>query len=327
MLYIPNACRDPHYNLALEEYVLRHLNSAGKYILLWQNEPSVIVGRFQNTPAEINADFIKKRGIHVVRRMSGGGAVYHDLGNLNFTFIENKKNGQLDFRQYTEPIVRALAKIGIAAEISGRNDLTIDGKKFSGNAQYHHKQRTMHHGTLLFSANLDDVQAALQVKAEKYVSKGVQSVRSRVTNISEHLPQPLTLAEFRDILLVQLFNGEPVREYCLSSQEKAEIEQLRDKKYCTWEWNYGQSPQFNVRKSERFACGSIEVCLQVEKGMIRKCKVYGDFFSNQDLADLENQISGLRYERDELMATLQQVDIEGYFGKVTVEEILSLFIS
>lgn len=327
MLYIPNACHDPHYNLALEEYVLKRLSPQETYVLLWQNEPSVIVGRFQNTPAEINHDFIKSRGIHVVRRMTGGGAVYHDLGNLNFTFIENKQSGQLDFRRFTEPVVQALAQMGVTAELSGRNDLTIEGKKFSGNAQYHDKNRTMHHGTLLFAANLDDVQAALRVKEEKFVSKGVKSVRSRITNISEHLPQSFSLEEFRENLLVHLFQGEPVRKHHLSSEEVAEIKDLRDKKYHTWDWNYGQSPRFNLQKSGRFLCGGIEVCIQVETGIIRGCKIYGDFFSNEDIGNLEQRIVGLRYEEAILSEVLQQESVERYFGQVSTEEVLELFFA
>jgi lipoate-protein ligase A len=328
LYYISNFSHDPYYNLAFEEYCFKQLDPMEQYVLLWQNERSVIVGRFQNTLAEINADYVKRHGVHVVRRMTGGGAVYHDLGNLNFTFIQNRQSEQIDFRPFTEPVVKALAEMGITAEISGRNDLTIGGKKFSGNAQYHEKNRTMHHGTLLFAADLDAVEAALQVKQDKYASKGVKSVRSRVTNIREHLERPLTLAQFRDTLLEHLFayQGEPVREYHLRDEDLAAIARLCNSKYRTWEWNYGQSPQFNVRNNGRFACGGLEVCLQVDKGIIKECKIYGDYFSNEEPTEFEQKMSGVKYESEAVYDALHKAGVARFFGQVSAEELLPLFI-
>jgi len=325
MLHIPNDGHDPYYNLAFEEYVLKNLGTGETCVLLWQNEPAVIVGRFQNTHAEINPDFIRRRGIHVVRRITGGGAVYHDLGNLNFTFIEKKASGRPDFRRFMEPVAEALAKMGITAEISGRNDLTIKGKKFSGNAQYYDRKAIMHHGTLLFATDLEAVEAALRVKQDKLASKGVPSVRSRVTNISEHLAHPCTLAEFRDTLLTHLFQGKPFRQYRFNARQIAEVNRLRDEKYRTWEWNYGLSPQYNFQKSARFSGGEIEVCLQVENGLIQGCKLYGDFFSQKELGALERQLVGLRHEQGTVLAALRDAKAESYFEQVSTEELGELF--
>src|SRR5690554_1895283 len=190
MYTIINRSTDPRYNLALEEYVLKYLDTTEDIILLWQNEPSVIIGRNQNTTEEINATYIKEHNIHVVRRISGGGAVYHDFGNLNFTFVTNNLRENLNnYRKFTEPVIQALNELGVPAEFSGRNDIVVEGKKISGNAQSYHKNRMFHHGTILFNANLEMVAKVLQVSADKIASKGIKSNRSRVTNILPYLKE------------------------------------------------------------------------------------------------------------------------------------------
>jgi len=325
MLYIRNDSLDPHFNLALEEYALKELEPAETVIMLWQNQPSIIIGRFQNTLQEINQEYVKAHGLHVVRRITGGGAVYHDLGNLNFTFIENKDAAGIDFRRFTEPIVQALRQLGIEAQHSGRNDITIGEKKFSGNAQYNYRGRTLHHGTILYESKLEDVQAALNVSAVKIESKGVKSVRSRVTNISEFLREKMEIRQFRDHLLSNLFGGSPLKEYSLTEQDLQGIRELMNQKYLTWDWNFGQSPAFNQLKSGRFPCGCIEVGLVVEKGIIRECRIFGDFFSNAELTELTALLQGTKHEAETIRKALTGQDLTKFFGPVDLEEFLTLF--
>jgi len=326
MLYIRNDCHDPHYNLALEEYAFKNLDPQDGLILLWQNEPSVIIGRYQNTIEEINSEYIKANGINVVRRITGGGAVYHDLGNLNFSFIVRESQDEIDFRKFTEPVIRALAAVGVEASHTGRNDITIDEKKFSGNAQCHYRGKTLHHGTILFDSALENVQAALHVKADKIESKGIKSVRSRVTNIADYLEKKVTVGEFRDTLLALLFEGKPVREYHLSDADRDNIRRLMAEKYLTWEWNYGSSPPYNIAKSRRFTAGGVEVRLNVEKGIITACKIYGDFFSSADIDSLAAGFVGLKYREDELVAFLAGTDISPYLGAITKDEMLECLL-
>lgn len=326
MLYIANESLDPHYNLAFEEYVLKELDPEESYVLLWQNAPSVIIGRFQNTLEEINVDYIRKNNIYVVRRNTGGGAVYHDLGNLNFSFIEKNDENEIDFSRFTERIAKVLAQMGVTVEFSGRNDITIDGKKFSGNAQYQYRGKTLHHGTILYNSNLEHVQAALKVKTEKIESKGVKSVRSRVTNIIDYLPTKPPLKAFQNMLLEYLFQPEPVSEYVLSEVDQARIKELMAEKYLTWEWNHGSAPAFNIIKSGRFLCGGIEVYLSVEKGRIKSCKIYGDFFSNLDINILEQKLQGLRYEKKDLEDHLDAEEIRLHFGTLKKEEFIRCLV-
>lgn len=325
MFYIKNDSLDPRFNLALEEYVVKYLDSEDTFVLLWQNEPSVIIGRFQNTVEEINTEYIEKKGINVVRRITGGGAVYHDLGNLNFSFIEKTDADSIDFRKYNERIVLALEKLGIKAEHNSRNDIAIEGKKFSGNAQFIYKGKVLHHGTILFNSNLEDVQAALRVNADKFTSKGVKSVRSRVTNVSDYLKEMITIEEFKEILLQSLFAPDFPVEYKLREEDLKAIYKLKEEKYDTWEWNYGSSPAFNFRKEQRFPVGKIDLRLDVNKGLINKIKIYGDFFGTENLEELENLILGCKYDRQEIRKKLENVDFTRYFGNINREELLSLF--
>ena len=255
MLFIDNQNKhDPAVNLALEEYALRQSQSDEDLLLFYINEPSIIIGRHQNTLEEINQDFVEQHGIHIVRRLSGGGAVYHDLGNLNFSFITNyqQENFQ-NFRKFTTPIVRSLAKMGVSAELSGRNDILINGRKVSGNAQYTSKGRMVSHGTLLFNTDLSQVSEALHVQASKIALKGIKSVRSRVTNICEFLSQPMDIEKFQDHLMGTCFEGvSEIPIYPLSVQDWAAVHQLADERYRSWKWNYGNSPDFNIEKTDMF---------------------------------------------------------------------------
>lgn len=233
----------------------------------------------------------------------------------------------IDFHKYNERIVKALAKFGIKAEHNSRNDIAIDGKKFSGNAQFIYKGKVLHHGTLLFNSKLEDVQAALNVKPDKFTSKAVKSVRSRVTNIIDYMDNPVTIQEFKETLLVSLFDDKPLVEYKLSDADLKSINSLMEKKYNTWEWNYGSSPAFNISKAERFPCGGIEVRLEVKKGIINNCKIIGDFFTSENIEDLEKILQGKIYSREVLAQVLAEINIEKYFTGVTQEEFLNFLFN
>ncbi|MGM0902354.1 MAG: lipoate--protein ligase [Bacillota bacterium] len=327
MLFIDNkGITDPRINLAIEEYAVKNLDINETYLLFYINEPSIIIGKNQNTIEEINTDYVEKNGIHVVRRVSGGGAVYHDLGNLNFSFITKDDGDSFhNFKKFTEPVVEALKKMGVNAELSGRNDLMAEGRKISGNAQYSTKGRMFSHGTLMFDSEIDHVVSALKVRKDKIESKGIKSIRSRVANISEFMEEKMTIEEFKSLLLKYIFpDVDEIPEYKLTNQDWEKIHQLSKEKYQTWEWNYGRSPKFNIQHSHRFPVGQVDVRFEVNKGMIENCKIYGDFFGVGDVGEIEQLLTGVKYERASLEDALSGVHIQHYFGNISKEDFLEL---
>lgn len=265
-------------------------------------------------------------GIHVVRRLSGGGAVYHDLGNLNYSFITvDDGNSFRNFRKFTEPVVKALQSLGVNAELSGRNDLMAEGRKVSGNAQFSTRGRMFSHGTLMFDTEVDAVVSALKVSKEKIESKGIKSIRSRVANVSEFLKEPMTVTEFRNAILHSIFEGEEnVRYYELTDEDWTNIHELSKERYGNWDWNYGKSPKFNIKHSHRFPVGGIDVRLQVEKGIVQDANIYGDFFGVGDVSEIEQAIIGSKYERASLDEAIAGIDIPKLLGGITTEEFLKL---
>ncbi|MFJ5672243.1 lipoate--protein ligase [Bacillus safensis] len=327
MLFIDNEQHDdPMINLAIEEYCLKYLDPEETYLLFYINQPSIIIGKNQNTIEEINTKYVEDNGIKVVRRLSGGGAVYHDKGNLNFSFITKDDGDSFhNFKKFTEPVIKALEKLGVKAELSGRNDIMADGRKISGNAQFATRGRIFSHGTLLFDSEIEHVVSALNVKKEKIESKGIKSIRSRVANISELMDQKMTTEEFRKILLSYIFdtNGD-VPQYRLTEKDWEKIHEISRDRYQKWEWNYGRSPKFNLQHSKRFPAGSIDLRLEVKKGMIQDCKIFGDFFGVGDIADIEKRLIGQQYDRKTISDVLEDMDMRHYFGNVSKEDFLDL---
>ncbi|OPL09738.1 MAG: lipoate--protein ligase [delta proteobacterium ML8_F1] len=328
MKFIENTSTDAYYNLAFEEYIFKNLKE--DVVLLWRNAPAIIVGKHQNTVEEINTEFVKAQGIKIVRRITGGGAVYHDLGNLNFSFITNSENtAEIDFKTHNIPILNALKQLGVNCELSGRNDMVIEGKKFSGIAQSVARGRVLNHGTILFDSDLGVLSQALKVKQDKIESKGIKSVASRVTNIREHLTQDVDVLKFKEVLLENIFEflGKPVTVHELSDADRAAIDGMVRERYSTWEWNYGQSPKFNVKGYQRFPGGGIEVRLMVKEGIIEESKIYGDFFGARDPEELENRLVGLKYDQEAIAEGLKAVKVEDYLGRITREEFMTCIFS
>lgn len=320
---------DPALNLAAEQYVFDHMPRDKTYCMLWQNHNAVIVGKYQNTLAEINESFVREHGIRVIRRLSGGGAVYHDLGNLNFTFITDARDiAGIDFSLFCRPVIRTLAALGVKAELSGRNDMTIDGKKFSGNSQYIRQGRVMHHGTILFDSNLYAVFQALQAKKNKFQSKGVKSVRSRVTNVAEHLPQNIPLEEFRQLLLSNIIGGRPCTQYRLTQRDLDAIDSLRNSRYATREWNYGFSPKCTIHCGGRVeGCGQVDIDIAVEHGLISQMYFHGDFFSLKEPAELASHFIGHPPDSGAYAAIIGGCNISQYFVGLSNSAFLNMLSS
>lgn len=322
MLLINNTNTNAYFNLAMEEYFLKNTNE--DIFLLWQNENSIIVGKNQNTLSEINYDYVKENNIKVVRRLSGGGAVFHDLGNINFTFISCNDNSFSDFKKFTMPIVEALKELNVHAEFSGRNDLLIDGQKFSGNAQYNYKNKVMHHGTLLFSSKINDLSNALKVKPSKFQGKSVKSVKSRVTNISSHLDKKMTVLEFKDYLMDFINKrDENSHFYELNDKDVESINKLVEEKYSTWEWNFGYSPKYSLYNELKYPGGNVEFSLDVHDGLIKDIKFFGDFFGKEDISFIENKLRNVKHNEYSIKSALEDVDINNYFLNCNIDILVS----
>ena len=330
MLLIDNKnITDPTINLALEEYCVRNLDMKNDYLLFYINAPSIIIGKHQNTIEEINPEYIKEKGIHVVRRISGGGAVYHDEGNLNFSFMTKHSHESIhNFRLFTGPVIKVLTELGINAVLNGRNDITVSDRKISGNAQFTDTRSMFSHGTLLFDTKLEDVVNALNVKKEKIESKGIKSVRSRVANISEFLSRKMTMDEFKKNIIESVFAGrEDDFVFRLSNEQWDDVMKLSESKYRSWDWNYGRSPEFDLRKTKRFSFGQIDFRINVKDGIITEVRIYGDFLGHGELSDIEEILTGVKFEEESIRFAIKNFDLKNYFGDITDEEMANFIVS
>ncbi|UQS82198.1 lipoate--protein ligase [Bombilactobacillus folatiphilus] len=334
MYYVVMQSHDIRDNLATEQYLMNNKNFDEPLVLFYIEGPCIIVGRNQNTLEELNNDYVREHQITVTRRLSGGGAVYQDLGNLCFSFVVDAQDEEFgNFKKITQPIVDALHRLGATgAEVSGRNDILIDGKKFSGNAMYTKNGKTFSHGTLSYNVDLDVLTKALHVQKDKIASKGIKSIRSRVTNIRPYLDQQyqqLTTEQFRDVLLLSLFQANDLsqikdHEYHITAEDQKAIEQLKQDIYYNWDWVYGKSPEFTVKNRKHFDMGTIDARFLIEHGKIAQAKFYGDFFGTQNVGELEQQLQGTIYDYDHLAQKLQAMDLNQYFTGVRAEDLIEL---
>lgn len=324
-VYIEVNTTDPSFNLALEEYVFEKMPRDREYFLTWRNDNAIIIGRHQNTAAEVNEAFVKEKNIKVVRRLSGGGAVYHDLGNLNFTFIVDAQPGQkVDLRKFCQPIADTLCALGAKAEVDGRNDILIDGMKVSGNAQYVRQGRVMHHGTILFDSDMSVLGQALIPDPAKAQAKGVKSVRSRVTNVRYCLKKDMTLEEFREALSHSLMT-EGFERYELTEEDISAIQELADRRYTQWEWNYGYCEEGTlVRKKRIEGCGTVEAHITLKNDLITGLQFRGDYFSTLSPEGLSKKLLGLPLNAKALETALEDCNPGDYITGLITRELVTL---
>ena len=324
MRYLKNPSTNPYYNMAFDEYCLESLPIDEPVFFLWQNKPAVIVGYNQEVNTEVNLDYLKEKGIDLVRRVTGGGAVYHDLENLNYTIVGRSEDLERDYPEYAALMMKALQALGVPATLSGRNDILVDGKKVSGFAKRVCKNRLMVHGTLMYNVDVDVLTHVLNPSKTKLQSKGIASVRSRVTNLCNYLPELSDIQAFKNRLEEILSNNYSDAEYKLSETDLAHIQRLTDEKFATWEWNYGRSPKATLVHSARLACGTVEIHLTLAENRIASCRFGGDFLGNLPASDVEKALTGIPYEVNEIRKCLSKLEISRYFDRVSADNLLEM---
>ena len=319
MIYIETGSTDVYYNFGLENYFTVEKRLPDTVFLFWRTTPTLMVGKYQNVLEEINKPYADAHGIHLVRRMSGGGTIYTDLGGWQFSFIQHKEAGEIEFGQYIAPVIGALGEMGVRAAFNGRNDLTIDGRKFSGNAQYRLGDCIVHHGSLLFDTDIRQMAEATTPDSYKITSKSIKSVRDRVTNISDHLPVPMDPETFKETMVRHIMNGSTA-VYTVTPEDDARIREIARERFQSWEQIFGKSPKFTIDRVGRFRGGKMQFRLDVQKGVIRSAAVYGDFFSTLDAETIGGALTGCPYERGAVLAALRAHGIDGAVYRISAQE-------
>ena len=319
MIYIETGSDDVYYNFGLEYYFTVEKKLPDTVFLFWRTTPTLMVGKYQNVLEEINKPYADAHGIHIVRRMSGGGTIYTDPGGWQFTFIQHREAEEIQFHQYIAPVIDALAELGVHAAFNGRNDLTIDGKKFSGNAQYRLGDSIVHHGSLLFDTDIRQMVESTTVDSYKILSKSIKSVRDRVTNIAEHLPAPMDADTFKECMVRHIM-GSSGAVYEITPEDDKRIREIAAEKFNNWERIYGADPKFNIERTGRLAGGKMQFKIDVQKGIIRHAAVYGAFFSTLDAETICAALVGCRYERAAVLEALQSHGIDGAVYRISAQE-------
>ena len=324
MKYLQNNSTDPHFNMAFDEFCLEQLKADEPVFYLWQNRPSVIIGLNQSAYAEVNLPYLREKGIVLARRVTGGGAVYHDLQNLNYTITGRIRDLETDYPAYVDTMARALRQLGVPAEVSGRNDILVEGRKCSGYAKRVSKDRLMIHGTLMYDVDIDTLTRVLDTPGSKLSAAGVSSVRSRVANLKAYLPQFDGIHAFQAALQAILAGNDG--EIVLCETQIAQIEADADKKYRTWEWIYGHSPVAAFQVRRKFACGNVEAAFSLKAGCIDGLRFSGDFLGNLPPDRIADALQGCRYTREAIADTLSKEPVENCFDRLSVAELADLLL-
>lgn len=312
---------NPEINLAIEEFLLRNITHEPEILLFYINEPSVIIGRNQNSTEEIDPSYIEDNGVHVVRRLSGGGAVYHDLGNLNFSYISSAAENLHNYAHFIEPVVEVLNELGVPAKLHGKSDVFVEGKKISGNAQYASRGRMVSHGTILFDTNVQHMMQSLNPRQVAIESSAVQSVRNFVTNVKDYLDDGFTIDNLKQAILDRIFGSTSPSEYVINRSDWIEIEKIRGQRFGSWDWNFGRTPDFNIQKTGEFPAGKIDVRINVKAGMINSIRFFGTYTFLTEIETLEREFVGKRYDYQTIDQVLDQMNTSQFFGEIPVSEL------
>ena len=326
MRYIRNLSTDVYYNMAFDEYALEQLPLDEPLFYLWQNRAAVIIGLNQDIHAEVDLDYAREHDIAVARRITGGGAVYHDLGNLNYTIVGRSTDMERDYPEYARHMLKALQALGLQAELSGRNDILVDGRKVSGYAKRVYKDRLMVHGTLMYDVDIDRLTRVLTPPTEKLESKGIASVKSRVLNLRDHLPQFADIGALTEALERHLSRQYQDAEYHLTEVQLAEVRTIAATKFATPEWLYGRSPSNVVACTRHLPCGNVTVHMDIKHGLIAQCSIMGDFLGNVPIADIESLLQGCLYERTALEQRLAGITIQDYLDHTDTTTFVNLLL-
>ena len=317
MKYLTLESTDPYYNMSFDEFCLEQLPSDDSFFYLWRNRPAVIIGLNQNVYSEVNLRYLDENGIALARRVTGGGAVYHDLQNLNYTFIGRGMSPQT--------IADALKTMGVEAILTGRNDIYVDGRKVSGYARRVWRDREMIHGTLMYDVDIEPLTRALDVDGSKLSAKGIASVRSRVGNLKESLPQYPTIESFRDALHDILACGDS--EYVLSEEQLSQVRRTAAEKFSSWEWIYGRSHEADLARCSKLPCGTVEASICLDRGKIASVTFSGDFLGDLPPEGLGRELEGVRFTREDVSQRLSSIDVGSYFEGTSSENLLDMIFN